>query len=444
MVISCRGRPQFSLSKLPFYISLFKVIYITFNITTCKRLLLKVFTEGAHLKRGDLTQAVRDSLKRLPVPYSAHYGVVPLPPPEESISIKDISAQLSAADSALQKIDTLAAEMHDPYLISRILPRREAVSSSSIEGTNSTLDELLSIEETDAQQPSDAAIQVRDYALALDDFVPRARAEKQSLFTIELVRDLHKTVMAGDSRYQDRPSDLRTTVVWIGGRGDIAYSNYNAAPPEDIATTLENTMSYMRLEGMQAQTQPLIVRMAIAHSHFEAVHPFRDGNGRVGRLLLPLMMAAEGRTPLYLSPYIEAYKDKYYASLRASQQRLDWQEPMGFLADAIVGTTDELLKTREALTALSKRWLDRTKFRQGSAAMNALKVLPDYPVLTVKRLSEILHVSFTAANGAVEQLLEAGILKERTGYARNKVFAVPSALSIINRPFGEAPIVPQN
>jgi Fic family protein len=394
------------------------------------------------VKRDDLILDVRERLKRLPLPFQAYYGVVPPPPPENGIPLNSVAPRLSAADAALARVDTLAAELGDPYLVSRILPRREAISSSSIEGTNSTLDELLSIEETDDGESNDAAVQVRDYALALDDFVPRARAEKHKIFTIELVHDLHRKVMAGDTRYQDKPGQFRNVVVWIGGGGNIAYSTYNPAPPDDIAACLEQTMDYMRFEGMQQMTQSLILRMAIAHSHFEAVHPFRDGNGRVGRLLLPLMMAAEGRTPLYLSPYIEKHKDAYYASLRAAQQRLEWHEPAGFMADAIVGTADELLVTRSALTALGTLWRERRKFRQGSAALKALDVLPHYPVLTVKRLANILEVSIPAAGQAIDQLVEGGMLSERTGYARNRVFASPEALSIINRPFGETPIIP--
>jgi Fic family protein len=366
--------------------------------------------------------------------------VVPLPPPEDGIPLHTVAPRLSAADTALARIDTLAAELKDPSLISRILPRREAISSSSIEGTNSTLDELLSIEETDGEQ-NDAAVQVRDYALALDDFVPRARAQKHKIFTIELVQDLHRTVMAGDTAYRDKPGQLRNVVVWIGG-GNIAYSTHNPAPPEDIPACLEQTMDYMRFEGMQQMTQSLILRMAIAHSHFEAVHPFRDGNGRVGRLLLPLMMAAENHTPLYLSPYIEKHKDAYYGSLKAAQQRLEWHEPAGFLADAIVGTANELLVTRDALAALGKLWHERQKFRQGSAAIRALDILPHYPVLTIKRLADILEVSIPAATQAVDLLVEGGMLTERTGYARNRVFTSPEVLSIINRPFGETPILP--
>jgi Fic family protein len=395
------------------------------------------------VNRNNLTNGVRERLKRLPPPYEAHYGVVPLPPPEDGIPVGHVLARLSAADAALAKIETLAAELKDRYLISRILPRREAVSSSSIEGTNSTLDELLSIEENDDGDKSDAAVQVRDYARALDDFLPRAHTERHALFTVEFVQDLHRAVMKGDTDYKDAPGELRKIVVWIGGAGYIANSIYNPTPPDDIPACLAETMLYMRCEGMQAMVQSLIVRMSVAHSHFEAVHPFRDGNGRAGRLLLPLMMAAEGLTPVYLSPYIEVHKQAYYDALKAAQQRLEWQELVGFISDAIVATVDELLITREALRRLGAIWRNRRKFRKDSGAERALDVLPHYPVLTIRRLSRLLDISVPAATTAVEQLIEAGILAERTGYARNRVFMAIDALTIVDRPFGQEAVVPE-
>lgn len=394
------------------------------------------------MKRDALCHDIRERLKRLPAPYQAHYGVVPPPPPEEAVSVVPVLARLSRADAALARVETLAGELADPYLISRILPRREAVSSSAIEGTNSTLDELLSIEETEDAAASAAAAQVRDYALTLDTLVPRARAEGRAIFTTALARELHGSVMHGDTRYQDVPGKLRSRVVWIGG-GDIAYSTYNPPPPTDIPAALDDSTRYMRCEGMQLMLQSLITRLAIGHAHFEAVHPFRDGNGRVGRLLLPLMMVAEGYLPLYLSPYIEAHGRDYHEALAAAQQRLEWHQVVGFISDAIIATVGELLVTRNALVSLNRVWRARRKFRHGSAALRALDVLPHYPVLTVNRLAEILGVTFPAASGAIEQLGEAGVLRERTGYARNRVFTAPEALSIINRPFGEAPILPE-
>ncbi len=151
------------------------------------------------MKRDDLSRAVRQRLKRLPAPFQAHYGVVPLPPPEDGVPIAPVLARLRAADAAIARVETLAAELKDPYLISRILPRREAVSSSAIEGTNSTLDELLSVEETGVGETNDAVRQVRDYARALDDFTPRARAKRHAMFIRALVQNLHRKVMRGDT-----------------------------------------------------------------------------------------------------------------------------------------------------------------------------------------------------------------------------------------------------
>lgn len=173
--------------------------------------------------------------------------------------------------------------------------------------------------------------------------------------------------------------------------------------------------------------------MAVAHSHFEAVHPFRDGNGRVGRLLLPLMMAAEGNAPLYLSPYIEANKPAYYAALKASQQRHDWQAMIGFVANAVTGTVSELLATRRALAELAGEWKSRRAFR-------ALGLLSDYPMITIGRLASELGVSWAQASAAVGQLVSVGILLERTGYSRNRLFAATEVLALINRPFGEEPV----
>ena len=394
------------------------------------------------MKRDNLCHAVRERLKRLPVPYESHYGVVPLPPPEHTINVTPVTLQLSKASAALGRIDMLMEELADPWLISRILPRQEAISSSSIEGTYSTLDELLSVEETGDEETSDAAKQVRDYALALDALIPAAIEKKYTIFTIDLARELHRIVMRGDTGYQDTPGELRSRVVWIGGHGDIAYSTYNPTPPEDILLCLEESMAYMRSDDMQIMTQNLIMRMAIAHAHFEAVHPFRDGNGRVGRLLMPLMMAAEGGIPLYLSPYIAEHKETYYTALKMAQQKLEWYHLIGFLSDAITATVNELFATRVALQTLAARWEKQRQFRKNSAALRALTLLPHYPVLTTKRLAKLLDISIPAATNAILQLMEEGILNERTGFSRNRIFVATEALHIINRPFGAEPIIP--
>lgn len=393
------------------------------------------------MRRDDLCPDVRQRLERLPPPYQAHYGVVAGAPPSDILSIDAIRLRHEAASAALARIDALARELCDPYLVSRVLTRREAVSSSSIEGTNSTLDELLSVEEAADGGASSAAKQVRDYALALDAFIPRARSEGPKIFSLELVKELHRCVMRDDPGYADVPGEFRTRVVWIGGRGDIAYSIYNPPPPSAIERCLNDTIAYMRDDDLQSMRQSLLTRMAVAHAHFESVHPYRDGNGRVGRLLVPLMMAAEGHVPLYLSSYIEANRATYMQALKAAQQRLEWHELTGFISDAVVGTEAELMATRHALSRLGKFWYSRRMLRKGSTAMRTLDILPHYPVLTGKRLAELLDVTFAAASNGLRQLVEAGILTERTGYARNRVFVAEEALRVINRPYGTEPVL---
>jgi hypothetical protein len=177
--------------------------------------------------------------------------------------------------------------------------------------------------------------------LALDQFIPRVQTTGSDIFTLELVTDLHRAVMRGDATYQDIPGEFRRVVVWIGGRGDIAYSAYNPAPPDEIAKSLTQTMAYMRGTRPEIVNQTLLTRMAITHG-------------------------------------------------------AEW----------------------------------------------ALSILPHYPIVTVKRLAEHLGVSYTAAGTATDQLGSAGILIEQTGYERNRIFVAKEALSIVNRPFGADPILP--
>jgi Fic family protein len=399
---------------------------------------------GLTMDRTALCHTIRETLTRLPPPYDSHYGVVPPPLLETAIALEDAAPRYEAANAAIARIDAVAAELADPYLVSRVLARNEAVSSSAIEGTNSTLDELLASEENGDEEARSATNQVRSYAAILDTIIPRIRREGDRGFSFELVRSLHRDVMRYDPDYRGVPGDVRTDVVWIGGQGNIAYSTLNPPPPAQVGECLVQTIDYMRNEGMQSMTQGLIVRMALAHAQFEAVHPFRDGNGRVGRLLLPVMMAAAGHVPLYLSPYIELHKAAYYSALKDAQQRLQWAVMIGFMSDAIVGTADELMATRAALARLRNIWLGRRKYRGNSAALRALDLLPHYPIVTITRLAGLLGVSFLQARKAVDQLSSAGILTERTGYSRNRMYAAREALAIINRPFGEDALLPES
>ena len=250
------------------------------------------------MKRDCLVHAVRERLVRLPPPYGSHYGVVPAPPPENGISLTEVLPRLSRASEALGRVQALAERMEDHFQISRILKRQEAVSSAAIEGTSSTLDEILAVEETEDANARAQAKQVRDYAVLLDRLVPEAQARGPALFNLAMIQRLHAAVMEADHAYEDVPGELRQAVIWIGGRGDIAYSTWNPPPPDRVRACLLDTVDYLRNEGLQAVHQNLITRMAVAHAHFEAVHPFRDGNGRVGRCRAGPVSTGSLRRPL--------------------------------------------------------------------------------------------------------------------------------------------------
>jgi len=395
------------------------------------------------MRRATLTESVRRRLERLPPPFDAHYGVVPSAPSEEPI---DISAAVGAhhiAMKAIQKADRISGSLPNHFLLSRILVRQEAINSSSIEGTHSTLDAVLEAEEAGEEGNADAGTGlVRDYAAALEHTLALIERDRRQGFTLELIQDLHRNLMTGDPDYKDTPGELRTRVVWIGGKG-IEHSAFNPPSPVRMRQCLEEHIAYLRTDGLQQVQQSIIVRLAIAHAHFEAVHPFRDGNGRLGRLLIPLMMAADEHAPLYLSPYINANKPRYADGLKAAQQRLDYAPLVNLLSDAIIASVREAEQSVEALRQLKTVWLKRRKFRKNSAAERAVDLLTGFPVVTARRLSRELNITYAAANTGISQLAGAGILKEHTGHRRNRLFAAREVLRIFNRPFGDEPEIPK-
>ncbi len=394
------------------------------------------------MKRDNLTETVRQRLKWLPVPYDAHYGVVPATPVEGYVTLVG-AASHKAGMQAIQQADQIATLLPNHFPLSRVLVRQEAVNSSSIEGTHSTLDAVLEAEEAEDgdAETDEATTQVREYALALEGALIEIQRKRRDGFTLDLISGLHRSLMASDKAYKDVPGQFRDCVVWIGG-DQIEHSTYNPTPPEDISACMAEHLAYLRTDGMQPFEQSIILRLAIAHAHFEAIHPFRDGNGRVGRLLLPLMMTADGRAPLYLSPYIAAHKQTYYDALKSAQQRLDFAPLVELLSVAIINAVEEARDTIQAFEQLATIWSKRAKFRAGSAAQRSLRLLSAYPVVTAKRLSNALGTTYSAANNGLSSLVSAGILTELTGHRRNRMFAAREVLRIFNRPFGEKPELP--
>jgi len=335
-------------------------------------------------------------------------------------------------------------------LAAYLLAQREALSSSRMEGTWSTIDNLLTPIDVydEGEGPSEGAA-VRGYATALGQAMNIIEQNGAEALNVTLVSLLHEIFMSKDPTYTYRAGQVRTPggagdVVQIGGGGRKEEAIYNPTPPEHVARCLEDVMTWMRDDividmGDAGMGLALPVRMAIGHAHFESVHPFPNGNGRVGRMLWPLQMMLYGRLPLYLSGYVETHKDAYSSALQVAQKQLEYHDIVAFVCEAILASHEEEMITKQAIGRLPEQWSARGRFRGGSSAARALELLCETPIITMKMIQKHLGVSAPAAAKAVNLLDDAGIIQERTGNRRNRVFAAEEVIAILGRPFGEDP-----
>ncbi len=280
------------------------------------------------MRRSDLSEPVRKSLVRYPAPHIAHYGVVPSDPTTGFVRLDGVAASLRSAHDALRVLPGLAAGANEIDLL-----RREALSSSRIEGVDCKFEELLHA--NDGGDTGQTAIaQVKDYVAILEVTLAEARHEGDGVFALATIQRIHAAIMRSSIVYVGSPGEFRKNTVWIGGQ-TISDSTFNPPPASFVAACMEDHVRYLRSAHDQPMQQDFVTRLAIAHAHFEAVHPFSDGNGRVGRVLLVLMMAAAGYGPVFLSPFIEANLNQYFDGLRAAQQRLDYSTLTRFFANGI-------------------------------------------------------------------------------------------------------------
>ncbi len=381
--------------------------------------------------------------------YEHIWFVIPPAPPE------DIPAGLPAG--TISRANTILQSRPDPAdaseldrLIAYLFARREAVSSSRMEGTWSTIDNVLTPGEAyDQDEGKSGHLSVRGYAAALEYGFAQIQQHGIGALTTELVCHLHELVMSKDPDFRGIAGRVRTPglpgdVAQIAGGGRKEDAIYNPAPPEHAVRCLEDVMGWMRNKtlielGDAGMGMSLPVRIAIGHAHFEAVHPFSNGNGRVGRILWPLQMAAAGHLPLYLSGYVEQNKHEYGQALQEAQKQLSYGRIAQFVANALIGSHEEEKTGKAVIGGLPDLWRQRGRFRKNSSAARALAVIIRMPIITAKILSEELDVSFQAASNALKALEGKRIVRERTGHGRNRVFAAEEVIAVLARPFGEDP-----
>ena len=352
----------------------------------------------------------------------------PLPPLEIS---GERQLLLERANLALGRLDSISTLLPNPHLFLYSYVRREAVLSSQIEGTQSSLSDLLLFElEEVPGTPLDDVVEVSNYIAAMDHGMKRMR-EGFSLSN-RLLKEMHSVLMARGRGSDKDPGEFRRSQNWIGGTrpGNASF----VPPPKD---EVESCMAALESFLHEQNGMPALIKAALAHVQFETIHPFLDGNGRLGRLLIVLLLHHGGllsQPLLYLSLYLKQHRAVYYGHLDRVRTTGDWESWMDFFLEGVDQTANGAVQTAKQLMNLFDE--DENKVRlTGRAAANglrALSALRQRPALTIKHLCESQCMTFPTASKAMQTLVSAGIAHELTGLRRNRVFVYKEYLRILN------------
>jgi len=386
------------------------------------------------MRAADLSADRRKCL--VPVPGRPNVKALVPPPCPRTLDAMPVLNLLLAAERGIEATAAVARALPRPDLMTPTQQRREAVLSSQIEGTRTDLAQLLEYEATGSDEglPDDAAVTL-GYVRALDHGLREVR--KSGRLTLDLIRDLHRILLDGsDYAHSEGPGAWRPGQNWIGARR-IEDATLVPPPAEDLDPCLRDLEDFLRIDPGDPAVMALPLRMAVAHAQFEAIHPFSDGNGRVGRLLPPLMMAAEGLPPLYLAGFLKKQQRRYYDSLAGVQLRGRWTEWLTFFLRGVADAADTGLATGRGLLDIRAAWLARTAhIRSDSAAKRMLDILLGAPVQTAASVRAALGISAQAANTGIAALIEAGILTEVTGRRWGRTFHAHEVLSVLQGPGG--------
>jgi Fic family protein len=365
---------------------------------------------------------------RQPEGYSA-FIPAPLPPIPPLRFDSQLATVLAGAGTALGRLDGVAATLPNPELFVAMYVRREAVLSSQIEGTQSTLDDVLAYEINSdrAKLPRDVE-EVVNYVTAMNYGLQRLQALPLSL---RLLREIHERLLAGGRGSDKTPGEFRERQNWIGSPR-ITDAVFVPPPVHEMKTALSNLERFLHdSDGLD----PLIV-CALAHAQFETIHPFLDGNGRVGRLLITFLLCHEKvlqRPVLYLSHYLKQHRGTYYDRLMAVRNEGDWEGWLRFFLTGVATVAREAEQTARRIVQLREKLRDAAQ--AGGVSVNVLKLMDhlyEQPVINVKAASEALHVSIPAANRMINELHDNQILAEVTGGNRNRMFRFAPYLDLFN------------
>lgn len=372
------------------------------------------------------------SYRRQPTGYSA-FMPAPLPPDPPVRVNAEIQDWLSRADRALGRLDGSILTLPHPDLFVAMYVRKEAVLSSQIEGTQSSLQDLLAAEARilSKTRPDDVS-EVVNYVRAMNHGLDRL---EELPVSVRLIREIHGLLMEGVRGHYLTPGEPRTSQNWIGpGSCTLADATFVPPPPQEIPRLLGELESFLHSDVHL----PLLIRIGLAHAQFETIHPFLDGNGRVGRLLITFLLC-EGevllKPVLYLSHYFKRHRQRYYECLQAVRDEGDWEQWLLFFLQGIYEVSQQATETARRILQLREQHRQRITDSFGRTAGNGHRVLEylyEHPIISVSEIKRFTDTSYPAANSLVRQFERNGMLEEVTGQKRNRRYLYAEYTALFN------------
>jgi Fic family protein len=365
------------------------------------------------------------------VSLGAYSAFVPAPLPPSLEWTPRLIGVLSEADRLIGRLAGEGGRLPNPHILMRPFIRREAVLSSKIEGTQATLGELLAAEAGAVvdRSPEDLR-EVGNYVAALEHGISLL---KELPLCVRLVRELHEKLMEGARGQHAAPGVFRTIQNWIGKPGStLATATYIPPPPGEVAPCLAAWEKFLHDSEL-----PPLVTIALAHYQFEAIHPFLDGNGRVGRLLITLFLMERKILPtplLYLSAFFEASRRDYYAGLRAVSEKGEWQDWLEYFLQGVARMSEDALNRATRINDLLAKWRSELAGQSTNTPLRVLDLVAANPFITITGAASQLKLAFTTVQRAIERLEQNGIVRQVSAAKRDRVFCAQALLDILEEP----------
>jgi Fic family protein len=358
-------------------------------------------------------------------------------PPRPPVNVAgELQRLLSQADVSLGRLDGSIQTLPNPDLFVFMYVRKEAVLSSQIEGTQSSLQDLLAAEARiySPETPKDVD-EVVNYVAAMNHGLMRLAELPVS---VRLIREIHQKLLEGVRGSHLEPGELRRTQNWIGSGGcTLADAVFTPPPPDVVPAALGDLEKFLHADD---DSLPLLVKIGLAHAQFETIHPFLDGNGRVGRLLITFLLCESGvlhRPVLYLSHYFKRHRQAYYDRLQATREDGAWEDWLAFFVSAVAAVSAQATETARRILAMREEHRNLIAENLGFAAGNGHRVLEqlyEHPIMSVNEVRELTGTTYPAANQLVERLVKIGVLSEITGQARNRRYRYDPYVRLFDEP----------